>query len=226
MVFRVLAVLALSLAAGCGGESQPVGTGDDAVTSTSPPTNLYWVSPCAAKTPCAKSTSPLINLPLGDRAGATVYRGAEPKSRAELTFLASLGVVRVIDLQEGPWARLMEDVRTFGADVQLSVDHEKRIELVHAPIFELTTPKTERVDRVLALMRDAIAGGGAVYVHCALGRDRTGMIIALHRVINEGWAPADAYAEWKAHGFEATIVQKIEFHELDEYFRDRTGFKG
>jgi protein-tyrosine phosphatase len=223
---RLLTIVLVGLGGfvGCGG-SADTASSEDAVVVASPPRNLYWASPCAAKTPCEKSTVQLTTLPEPERVGATVYRGAEPKSRAEIAYLASLGVVRVIDLQDGPWARLMEDVRTFGTDVELVVSGEKRVHLVHAPIFALSTPEDERVDRVLALMRTADAGGGAVYVHCALGRDRTGMIIALHRVLNEGWAPADAYAEWRAHGFEASLVQEIEFHELDEYFRQRTGFE-
>jgi protein-tyrosine phosphatase len=192
----------------------------------SAPQNLYWASPCEAKSPCAKSTVALTSLPQTDRVGAMVYRGAAPKSRAELAYLASLGVVRVIDLQEGPLARLMEDVRTFGTDVEQTLSGGKRIHLVHAPIFQLSTPEDDRINQVLALMHDAEQGTGAVYVHCTLGRDRTGLIIALHRVENEGWAPADAYAEWKAHGFEATAVQAFEFQELDEYFRQRTGFTG
>jgi hypothetical protein len=228
MLWRALVLIAVGLVGGCGGAEAPsdVGAGDDAFTAATPPENLYWASPCEAKAPCAKSKELLTSLPQPERVGATVYRGAAPRSKGEVAYLASLGVVRVIDLEEGPWARLMEDVRTFGTDVELALSGGKRVHLVHAPIFELSTPEDERVDTVLSLMKDATSNGGAVYVHCALGRDRTGLVIALHRVINEGWAPADAYAEWKAHGFEATVVQEVLFHELDEYFREKTGFTG
>jgi protein-tyrosine phosphatase len=51
-----------------------------------------------------------------------------------------------------------------------------------------------RVDPKLLLRAvDAIRGGGQVYVHCHLGRDRTSLVIALERVLVEGWDAARAW---------------------------------
>ncbi len=45
-------------------------------------------------------------------------------------------------------------------------------------------------------------------------------------IINEGWDPADAHKEWEAHGFNGSFLKELAFQELDQYFRQKTGFKG
>jgi protein tyrosine/serine phosphatase len=77
-----------------------------------------------------------------------------------------------------------------------------------------------KIDGVLAAMARG-SKNGAVMVHCALGRDRTGMVVAMHRVLNEGWTPQHAYDEWHAHGFDASELRKIEFEALYRYFIGR-----
>ncbi len=67
---------------------------------------------------------------------------------------------------------------------------------------------------------DSDAGGAAlpkIYVHCRHGQDRTGLVIGPQRVLVEGWAPADAYAEMLAHGFHPY------FEGLKHYFGKITG---
>ena len=39
-----------------------------------------------------------------------------------------------------------------------------------------------------------------MYVHCRDGVDRTGMVIAYHRIHNQGWKRSTAIAEMKALG--------------------------
>lgn len=41
-----------------------------------------------------------------------------------------------------------------------------------------------------------------IYLHCYMGRDRTGLTVALYRVKVEGMPPEQAYAEWRSFGFE------------------------
>jgi len=65
---------------------------------------------------------------------------------------------------------------------------------------ELADPKTPR----------------PIYVHCAHGADRTGLIIALYRVFVQGWAPQKAHDEMKAMGH--NFFHQIFTHDMDQYF--------
>ena len=53
---------------------------------------------------------------------------------------------------------------------------------------------------------------GTVYVHCSLGRDRTGLIAALYRYRYLGWSPQRAFCEMQRGEFNSRLV------ELDDYF--------
>ena len=54
---------------------------------------------------------------------------------------------------------------------------------------------------------------GNVYVHCSHGRDRTGLIVGLYRVLHEGWQAKDAYAEMNTEGFRPLNRNLREFWE-------------
>ena len=57
-----------------------------------------------------------------------------------------------------------------------------------------------------------------IFLHCAHGEDRTGLLMGLYRVEVQGWTPEKAYLEMLKLGFHP------KFKALDDYFRDRTGF--
>lgn len=44
------------------------------------------------------------------------------------------------------------------------------------------------------------AESGPVFVHCRHGRDRTGTMVALYRILRQGWTPEAAYDEARAIG--------------------------
>jgi protein tyrosine/serine phosphatase len=55
------------------------------------------------------------------------------------------------------------------------------------------------VDQFLALMDDE--SNYPVLIHCRAGLHRTGILTAVYRMEYQGWSPAAAFAELKAHGF-------------------------
>jgi len=59
-------------------------------------------------------------------------------------------------------------------------------------------PRPEQVARFLELVRDPALR--PMYVHCQHGVDRTGAMMAIYRMEEEGWSNADAYAEMAAFG--------------------------
>jgi protein tyrosine/serine phosphatase len=54
------------------------------------------------------------------------------------------------------------------------------------------------VDKILALVTDV--QNQPVFVHCKRGSDRTGMVIAIYRILFEGWTSEEAKAEAKRYG--------------------------
>ena len=72
------------------------------------------------------------------------------------------------------------------------------------------TPRDRQIDQLLAILADPAKR--PIYVHCMKGMDRTGIIVALHRVYNEGWTPQAAERERDQHGFNRWLVM------LDRYY--------
>jgi protein tyrosine/serine phosphatase len=95
------------------------------------------------------------------------------------------------------------------------------IHVVRVPMSAFEPAASDRFDRLvdqgLAVMRDPSAR--PVYVHCKHGQDRTGLMVGLYRVLQQGWAPEKAYEEMKERGFHPFFLG------LKHYFHEKTGWK-
>jgi protein-tyrosine phosphatase len=60
-------------------------------------------------------------------------------------------------------------------------------------------PNDQVFARFLKVLREN--QGKKVFVHCRLGDDRTGMMVAAYRMAEEGWTADEAMAEMKSFGF-------------------------
>jgi protein tyrosine phosphatase (PTP) superfamily phosphohydrolase (DUF442 family) len=60
-------------------------------------------------------------------------------------------------------------------------------------------PKDEVFAKFLRLLREN--KGKKVFVHCRLGDDRTGMMVAAYRMAAQGWTAEEAMKEMKSFGF-------------------------
>ena len=141
-----------------------------------------------------------------------LYRGGHPDSAA-LDYLKGLGVDTIVDLEIGdfveatPWAISEEE----------SAAKEKGFTFIRKPLSAFQPfVSDDEMNATMAILSDGT--NGTVYVHCAHGQDRTGMVIGLERVLIEGWEPADAYQEMLNHGFHP------EFIGLKHYFDEQTGY--
>jgi protein tyrosine/serine phosphatase len=76
----------------------------------------------------------------------------------------------------------------------------------------LSRPKDEQVERALAIINDA--ANQPVFVHCKRGADRTGTLIAIYRIMHDGWTSEDALREAKHYG-----MSWMEFG-MKDYVRD------
>jgi hypothetical protein len=118
-----------------------------------------------------------------------IYRGAHIMTQAKLSYLteAPRGVQTLLDLEiynpEEEWEHALaswNDVTWIQKGFRWNL-----------------TYSAEFIDDILATIHDPATH--PIYVHCYYGDDRTGMIIALYRVVYEDWDPVDAFHEWKAH---------------------------
>jgi len=114
-----------------------------------------------------------------------LFRGAQPNKRG-YEALAKMGVDIVVDTRGNRTKSEGKEVRRHG------------MQYVAIP-WHCPFPRDETFARFLKLMRDN--PGKKVFVHCRLGDDRTGMMIAAYRMGAEGWTADEAMIEMREFGF-------------------------
>jgi len=114
------------------------------------------------------------------------YRGAQPKAE-DFKDLKALGVKTVIDLQDSPTSYEKGAVEALG------------MRYVNIPMSDSSYPKQESIDTFLRLVNDPATG--TMYVHCAGGRHRTGVMGAVYRFNVNHWNLDQAYTEMKDYDF-------------------------
>ena len=124
------------------------------------------------------------DLPNFGEAITTLYRGGQPSKRG-FRILAKMGINIVVDLRG-------------------SRDSERRI-VTHLGMryvalpWRCSFPKDKTFAQFLTLLRKN--PGRKIFVHCRLGDDRTGMMIASYRMAQEGWSAERAEKEMEKFGF-------------------------
>lgn len=142
----------------------------------------------------------LFFLPITDH----LFRGAMPPKTDDFDKLAKeKGIERVVsllDAQEQP-AEEAELVEKAG------------MEFMTVPIIEdMTLPPAQiHTDRpaLLKLIELLRSGDKKTYVHCSVGRDRSGMVNFAYRVLVEDWEYADAMKEMLIRGFAAPMLPTV-----------------
>jgi protein tyrosine/serine phosphatase len=164
----------------------------------------------------AASADTTLDTPLNFATVTTgIYRGGHP-DEGGLLYLQSLGVTTIIDLEIGDF------IEATPSEIDTEIQEATALGLndIREPMsaFELALSSSfdDKVTAALAILADP--SQKPVYVHCAHGQDRTGLIIGMERVFNEGWTPAAAWQEMLAHGFH------VGFLGLDDYFFRKTGW--
>jgi protein tyrosine/serine phosphatase len=114
------------------------------------------------------------------------YRGAQPKEQ-DYKDLAGLGIKTVVDLRNDPESYEKRDVEALG------------MRYVNIPMSDTEYPQGAQVDQFLKLIDDPATG--KLYIHCAGGRHRTGVIGAVYRFNHDHWNYDQVYAEMKNYDF-------------------------
>ena len=139
-----------------------------------------------AQTP-SDSIPKYVELPNFHQVNQKLYRGAQPK-RAGLKRLAQLGVKTILNLRDDDAMAQREGSEARAAGLQY----------INLPLSRTGRPTDEQVERALAILNSA--KNQPVFVHCRLGADRTGTIIAVYRISHDGWTSERAKAEANRYG--------------------------
>jgi protein tyrosine phosphatase (PTP) superfamily phosphohydrolase (DUF442 family) len=122
------------------------------------------------------------------------FRGAQPTADG-FKELAGLGVKTVLDLSGGGDDQLLKG---------------GSLKLIHVPMSAFGL----RDDRVLkALQTMADPGNRPLMIHCQHGADRTGALVALYRVVVQGWTKEKAVEEMNRGGYHHSSM----WRNLDRY---------
>ena len=114
------------------------------------------------------------------------YRGARPRKN-DYRAIADLGISTVIDLREKP-----------DCDERRTVE-EMGIRYVNIPMSDTQYPNLEHINTFLDIAQDPMTG--KLFVHCAGGRHRTGVIVAVYRSHFDRWNYDNIYSEMRSYGF-------------------------
>jgi protein tyrosine phosphatase (PTP) superfamily phosphohydrolase (DUF442 family) len=133
----------------------------------------------------------VVGLPNLHQVTPQLYRSAQPYPEG-FAALEKMGIRTVISL------------RNDMSDAEVAVG--TKLKLVHVPMG-FNGVDEAAVARVLALLGKKEEG--PFLVHCQMGVDRTGVVMAMWRNTVQGWKRADAVAEMKAKG--------LNFEEFAQY---------
>ena len=135
----------------------------------------------------AQDASSYAELPRFQQVTDRLYRGGQPREGG-LRRLRELGIDTIVNLRGTSKTTKAEEVeaRSLGFNY------------FNVALPNWGRPQDERVRRALLII--AAPQNGRVFVHCKDGVDRTGTIIALHRVTHQGWKTSDALAEANVRG--------------------------
>jgi protein tyrosine/serine phosphatase len=137
------------------------------------------------------STRPALGIDNFGRISETYYRGSQPGDD-DYADLAAFGVKTVIDLQADGLARERQLVESSG------------MKFYRIPMTTRQAPTNEDLALFLELVNDP--SNQPVYVHCAGGRHRTGVMTAVYRMTHDGWTPDQAFKEMKKYDFGADFL--------------------
>ena len=126
-------------------------------------------------------------LPNFHQVNSQLYRGAQPKSDG-IKRLAQMGVKTIVNLREANGQARAEEAEARAAGLRY----------FNIPLREWGRPTDEQVERVLRILNSS--ENQPVFVHCRLGADRTGLVVAIYRITHDGWTGERAKAEAKKYG--------------------------
>lgn len=143
------------------------------------------------------------------------YRGARPGHEG-MAALAAMGVKTDINLDDD-----QDVIEDEGQQAKLY-----GMRYFSRPLSGFFAPSDESVNDVLNVLADR--SNYPVFIHCQYGHDRTGLLVGLYRVFQQGWTPGDAYDEmrelgfhWQLLGLQYYFVKRTHSHRIGSGFSEK-----
>lgn len=133
------------------------------------------------------------------------YRGAQPEPE-EYGQLAAIGVKTIIDLRHDPKSYAKSSAT------------QAKLQYINFPMSDKEYPAADTATKFLAIIKNE--ENGPVYVHCAGGRHRTGIMTAVFRMTQQGWDINRAYEEMKDYDFYTRWGHKPMKTFIFDFYRD------
>src|ERR1700731_444162 len=130
----------------------------------------------------------LAGIPRAGKVSDVLYRGAQPSPEG-LAELKKLGITTVVDLRgdRGPVASERRVVESLG------------MRFIDIPVPGSSPPTNVQVAEFLKLFK--ADPEQKIFVHCYLGEDRSGEMVAAYRIAQENWPVDQAFTEMLSFGF-------------------------
>ena len=159
---------------------------------------LFSASLQARSLPAA---SPVASIRIDNfgKVSDALYRGAQPSGR-DYADLASLGVKTVVNLRDDGDASEPALVKKAGMNFVL------------IPMSGWERPSDKAVAQFLDIMSKP--ENLPVYVHCKVGKHRTGAMVALYRMTTDRWDAAKAYVEMQKYHFDVPFTPHTELKQF------------
>ena len=166
---------------------------------------------CAYDFPLDSNPTPMTSEDVCNfhQVDAQLYRGGRPRSSA-YPKLVGIGVRTIINLEEPEFA--MEEKAAID-QLNSGLPSDRQIQFVSFPITPAEIDEEGVSDgRLRELFGEIQASGKPIFLHCYHGKDRTGMVVALYRLLLNQKSATDAYDEAyhyqfsrKDHGLSRTL---------------------
>jgi protein tyrosine/serine phosphatase len=152
----------------------------------------------------SNSNTATSGLPDFAQVSPTLYRCGQP-TQAGVAKLPSYGIKTILKLND-------EDSNEVNWASSAGINMEPLL------MDGNQSPSYGQVDQALDIINDA--SKQPVLVHCELGHDRTGTVVAAYRVVVQGWTIDKAVAEAKAMGY-----SNPNFEDLTTYLQGYVAHK-
>ncbi len=127
------------------------------------------------------------DLPNFHQINENLYRGGQPTAEG-IRRLATLGIKTIITFRE-----MREKVRR-----EKEIAEENGLRFINLHLSNWLATKDEEIHAIIEVIRNPELQ--PVFIHCKRGADRTGTIVAVYRMMFDGWTAAEANREAKTHG--------------------------